>query len=270
MSDEDRRESDLIRSMINKMEKRSNAKFSPEEIAVMDKYGITRDNWRRKLDVGGRDLNPDFDDDTHNIKRTRIDYDNKPYTYSTSKRNADPSKINYADRARKLKDREPNQVKRSTRAYWDDSIEYPLNRAQYDNRDINAHGNYKSWSDEYDTRFGTQDLNKYRNASRNAVLKQPVRDMQNALSSRKNAQKDIDTAEDEYQNEISKANASYIDKIKQANNDRDSRVNWATTNRDRKLKDAPEQKKRAQDTIDKLLKKNTNPDDEVDPNLVGV
>ena len=56
ISPEDQHDSDLIRSMLDKMNNRANAKFSPEEIAVMDKYGIKRDNNRRNLSVDGRDL----------------------------------------------------------------------------------------------------------------------------------------------------------------------------------------------------------------------
>ena len=61
MSDEDKHDSDLIRSMLDKMQNRSNAKFSPEEIAVLDKYGIKRDNWSKNLTVDGRPLKKDID-----------------------------------------------------------------------------------------------------------------------------------------------------------------------------------------------------------------
>ena len=42
MSPEDEADSALIRSAIKKLEKRANARFTPEEQAVLDKYGIKR------------------------------------------------------------------------------------------------------------------------------------------------------------------------------------------------------------------------------------
>jgi hypothetical protein len=84
--------------MILKMQNRSNAKFTPEENAVLDKYGIKRDNWGRQLTVDGVSINPGIDTKTNSI------YDWKTNKRTTS-RNADVDKINYADRARKIDSR---------------------------------------------------------------------------------------------------------------------------------------------------------------------
>lgn len=181
MSDEDKRDSDLIRSMLGKMANRSNARFSPEEIAVMNKYGIQRDNHTRNLTVAGRDLARD------------IDKQSTAYRYSRNRNNGTPSKINYADRARKLPQRKETQIFTQP---W-----------TIDNDQLNAHGYNHSNLD------GLQDAERY---SLDIPTRDKMTSMKNALSDRKYYQKQIDGADAEREAALTKAKAEYDKKVADA------------------------------------------------------
>lgn len=208
MSDEDKHDSELIRSMIAKMQQRSNAAFTPEEKAVMAKYGITRDNYNKQLTVADRTLNPDLDND-------RREYSWSSHRYS----NGTPSKINYADRARKLPVRKGNQIA------GDGS------RVFYQNAHYNAHGHGRS----------QQDVERAIQADR---MSEPMRDMSRALTQRRSAQRSIDNADAERARRMAAAQAAY-DKAKK---DADWHYDYDTVT-SKKYRDG------AQAEIDKLLKK---------------
>lgn len=117
ISPEDQYESDLIRGMLAKLQKRSNAKFTEEEKALMKKYDIHRDDFRG-LTVGpnGTPISRRVDDD-------------KGYGWGTGRyHNGDPLKINYADRARKTVERDKNQFNGHAGAHF------------FRNDDYNKHG----------------------------------------------------------------------------------------------------------------------------------
>jgi hypothetical protein len=208
MSDEDRHDSDLIRSMIQKMQARSNAAFTPEEKAVMQKYGIERNNWKKKLTVDGRELNPNLDD----ANRT---YYYRKGGYS----NGTPSKINYADRARKLPGRKKNQIA------GDGSSTF------IQNADYNAHG------------IGRNIQHVERNIADDR-MQEPLRDMQHALNDRKYAQSRIDNADEERAKRMQAAQAAY-DKAKER----------ADRHYEMDTVDSEASRNRAQSRIDKLLKR---------------
>lgn len=214
MSDEDRADSDLIRSMILKMQNRSNAKFTPEEIAVLDKYGIKRDNWRRLLTVDNVPLNPDRDTKT-----------TSSYDYNSGKRvyhhNADVGKINYADRARKIPQRKPNNV--STYST---------------NADINAHTR---------SPYSRTTLQSMERANREYDDRKPVLDMGYALDSRRHHQKALDDADGEYRASVDKARAAFDKAMDSAKSAYDSTQKYSSKG----VADA-------QKTIDRLLKKEEN------------
>lgn len=210
MSDEDKHDSELIRSMLNKIKARSNAKFSPEEQGVMDKYGITRDNGRKNLFVDDRGLSKDLDGKNY-IGR-----------YTPSYSNGTPSKINYADRARKLRQRKDSQV-------------FP-NPYSIKNDEINKHGPSYGYFDN------VQDAERW---AQDEPMRQKVRDMQSALADRKRAQSRIDNADSEREQRVSKAKADYDRAISVA----DREYEYDTVG-------ATKSKKYAQGTIDKLLKRN--------------
>lgn len=176
ISPEDQRDSDLIRSMLAKMKNRANAKFTPEEKAVMKKYGIERDNGWRTLTVGPNKVNLDRDVDREAGR-----------TFSWQKptaNNGNADKINYADRARKIPERDKNQF---------NGVGYHY----YRNDDFNAHGGSRT----------------------NQTLKQRERDMQNtnprmdqmkrALSDRKYHKDIMDNADAAFERDSALAKDSY-------------------------------------------------------------
>ena len=209
MSDEDKHDSDLIRSMIDKIQTRSNAKFSPEEKSVMDKYGIERNNQRKKLTVDDRDLNPDLDNNNHLFR------------YRSSYSNGTPSKINYADRARKLPQRKSSQLG-GDGSYW-----------YRQNGELNRH-----------TGYGGQNFNELERDIQNNRTKQPIRDMKRALDDRKRFQNKIDNADSERNYRMSVAKKSYDAAVASAN----KQYEYDTV-------DATEYRDRAQGEIDTLLKR---------------
>lgn len=214
ISDEDKHDSALIRNMIAKLEKRSNARFTPEEQAILDKYGITRNNWAKSLNVGDRELNPSYDGSQ---RKVYTGYDDWKGHYV---RNGDPSKINYADRARKLKDR---QFSGDTQV----SGRYNANGA------INAH-----------TQQGGHTLQDIERAAAEDRDKQPVDDMKRYLWDRKYHQDQIDGAQAEYDKSVGDARKKYDDSVR-----------WATDTYRRHTVDAEQSRKRAQDKIDQMLRR---------------
>ena len=210
ISDGDKADSDLIRGMLQKMKARSNAAFTPEEKAVMNKYGITRDNWNRTLNVDGRPLNRDVDTLSHDS-----------YYRSSSFSNGTPSKINYADRARKLPQRKGTQI-----------FDGPWTA---DNDDINAHGGGR-------TRLnGLQDAERY---SQEIPMRDKITNMKNALRDRKWAQSKIDNADAERERRMAAAQAAF-DKAKR---DADRSYEYDTV-------DSAKSRDRAQAEIDSMLKR---------------
>ena len=210
ISDGDKADSDLIRGMLQKMKARSNAAFTPEEKAVMNKYGITRDNWNRTLNVDGRPLNRDVDTLSHD-----------GYYRSSSFSNGTPSKINYADRARKLPQRKGTQI-----------FDGPWTA---DNDDINAHGGGR-------TRLnGLQDAERY---SQEIPMRDKITNMKNALRDRKWAQSKIDNADAERERRMAAAQAAF-DKAKR---DADRSYEYDTV-------DSAKSRDRAQAEIDSMLKR---------------
>ena len=178
-SPEDQADSDLIRSMLSKMQARSNAAFSPEEKAVLDKYGIKRDNWQRNLHVDGQYLDQSID--KHNNPRKDYGWQRDPYN------NGNKSKINYADRARKIPQRTDSQV-------------FDAKRGYARNSDINAHGG---------SRVNSGNLLDASRNNQNAVMQEPVNRMKSALSDRKYHKPIIDRAQQDYDDEVAKAKAEY-------------------------------------------------------------
>ena len=208
MSDEDRADSELIRSMIRKLQARSNAAFTPQEKAVMDKYGITRNNHWKTLSVDGRALNRRIDDESRSGSR-----------YSKGFSNGTESKINYADRARKLPQRKDSQIGPIT----------------YDNDDINSHGGvYTGFSGLTDAERHAQDI----------PMRDKMRNMKDALWNRNYEQSRIDNADAARAKRMSAAQAAF-DKAKA---EADKWYKWDTV-------DATKNRDRAQAEIDTLLKR---------------
>ena len=100
MSDEDRADSELLRSIYNKSVKRSNAKLTPEEKKVLDKYGLKRDDNAKIVPntpgSWGNAIVRSEDDDSEGRSR----YYGRRY-HSQGPSGMSNDKINLADRARK-------------------------------------------------------------------------------------------------------------------------------------------------------------------------
>ena len=111
MSPEDAEDTALLKSIFNKLDKRSNARLTPEEQDVLDKYGLFKEYGT----IYKSGHNPLRNYDT----RSTWDYRNDRRIHR------DNSKINLADRARKLGTRSGNYVYSdldSERSYINDMI----------------------------------------------------------------------------------------------------------------------------------------------------
>ena len=172
--------------MLAKLSKRANARFTPEEEKVLKKYGISRDNYSKNLRVGPHEVPLDQE----------IDSRNRASSYLASNRynNGNKDQINYADRARKIPQRDDNQA---------------LQAGPYSarNADINAHGNRP---------FGYKNLQDAERASQNAKIYKPVSTMKNELRDRNYAQRQIDQADTNYIAATEKAKAEYDKAIERA------------------------------------------------------
>lgn len=227
ISDEDQRDSDLIRNIIAKRTARKNAALTPEEKGIMKKYGIEYNSDHNDLSVDGATINPSMD------YLTRYDYDS-----GKRRRNADTSKINYADRARKVADRAKTQVMRYDGyvPYSDEMITQGSDNSMWtvNNRDRNAHIRR--------TYSGLQDAER---AAQNANFTTRYDRMKDAVASRNSAKKRLDTIDAETDAKIAKIKAEQDKKIADAEYWRQ----YSKTSDQRSFD-------RNQSTIDNLLKRN--------------
>ena len=102
MSDEDRRDSDLLKGILRKIDARSNAKLSDEEKAVLNKYGLSR-------------TNSGFRKDNDWLSARSLGLANKNSEY------------NLADKTRKL-DRDYGRQVRNYDSYWNKDTFQDLER----------------------------------------------------------------------------------------------------------------------------------------------
>lgn len=112
MSDEDRKDTELLRSILSKREKRSNAKLTPEEKAVLDKYGVSTNGGY----VVGSDGEVEDELDTLLYLGDRSDKWNRR-SGSYGKDNS--SEVNLADLLRKRPQRRYAQGVNDTHSYFD-------------------------------------------------------------------------------------------------------------------------------------------------------
>ena len=212
ISPEDQKDSDLIRSMLAKMKNRANAKFTPEEKAVMKKYGIERDNGWRTLTVGPNKVKLDRDVDN---EQGRYFSWHKPTV-----NNGNTDKINYADRARKIPERDKNQFNAAGYGY-------------YRNDDFNAHGGSRTGQSLKQRERDMQNVNPR------------VNTMKQALRSRQYHKDIMDTADAAFERDSALAKDSY-----------DKQMAYITKRRDDAKTGYNKQSfDKYQAEIDKLLKK---------------
>ena len=223
ISDEDKRDSDLIRSMLDKINKRSNAKFTPEEQAVLNKYGLERQAWGNVRNLTKDNVPLDRD----------VDSNNSTSTYRGKYNNGNKPMINYADRARKISSRRDNQV-------WGPEAGKLYRSAGND------------WVNRHKSNWGYNpgNLQDAERDYRDAVLQEPVNNMKNALGNRKYNKKYMDSAQSDYDKAVAAAKKAYDDAVQRAEWSREQ----ATTGYHKKGFDA------AQGEIDKLLKRKPKED----------
>lgn len=250
MSDEDRRESDLIRSAYNKIQKRSNARLTPEEQAVLDKYGIKR-GWNKNL-IQGKDggyyaadtnvVNNREDDYSHGKEIGRRYYpDDDNWRNSYVLKTKDQDKINYADRARKRPGRLAN------RTY--DTTEY---RSGWGKRDGYAVDDQVIV--DYNMKDGNQSSRGFsQNDAINSQSQAKMNKMRGALDARYKAQSELDNAKAKYDSAKARYDAEYMKKMQDAEKSYDSHMRWAKQDFDRESN--PSSRDKAQADIDALLKR---------------
>ena len=261
MSPEDRKESDLIRSAYAKIQKRSNARLTPEEQAVLDKYGIVRnddkklhyksDNPRNRDNTSIVD-NPE-DRFSHGEEVGRYYYPKKPdgskdydkHRYKLDTKNQD--KINYADRARKRPERAKNRSYDYTYTYddysgFDHSID-DTGIIDYNNRDDKE----LPWYARNSSRGVSQ------NTAINRMAQSKMNKMKGAIGNRKSAQQDLDNAQAEFDRRKTDADIKYMKAMQSAERDYDFSMDYYR--REKARKSDPSRRDKAQDQIDTLLKR---------------
>ena len=181
MSDEDKRDNQILRNIYDKTQRRANAALTPEEQAVLDKYGLYRS-------TGNKDIMKPGKDAFHARSIT------SPPRYFKGGVDVHDDRVNLADRARKISDRQP--------------IRDFVNSGDYNFSDTTyAHdpkGNYKNT------------FQRKMNRAHSAQMQQPMQDMKRLISTGNYRQGNLDQADAKYQAAIAKAKADYEKRIKDA------------------------------------------------------
>ena len=181
MSDEDKRDNQILRTIYNKTQRRANAALTPEEQAVLDKYGLYRS-------TGNKDIMKPGKDAFHASSIT------SPPRYFKGGIDVHDDRVNLADRARKISDRQPIRD-------FVNSGDYNFYDTTYDH---DPQGNYKNT------------FQRKMNRAHSAQMQQPMQDMKRLISTRNYRQDNLDQADAKYQAAIAKAKADYEKRIKDA------------------------------------------------------
>lgn len=181
MSDEDKRDNQILRNIYDKTQRRANAALTPEEQAVLDKYGLYRS-------TGNKDIMKPGKDAFHASSIT------SPPRYFRGGIDVHDDRVNLADRARKISDRQPI-------------------------RDFVNSGDYNF----YDTTSDHDPKGKYKNTfqrkmnrAHSAQMQQPMQDMKRLISTRNYEQGRLDKADANYKDAIAKAKSDYEKRMKSA------------------------------------------------------
>ena len=197
MSDEDKRDTEILKDIYKKTQVRANAALTPEEKAVLQKYNLDRVTWDKN--VHGR-KNFNGKDVQGSALFQRGDFDKKwnrnKFQYDDPK----ADKINYADRARKRPARDEQQDDLRDRDYWD--MPTPDYAARHE-RDADD-----EWNPLTDHTY-----QKAERHSENQKMTQNVRDMKRALRDRKASQAKVDSADADLQGQLDKLKKEYEDRI---------------------------------------------------------
>lgn len=181
MSDEDKRDNQILRNIYDKTQRRANAALTPEEQAVLDKYGLYRS-------TGDKDIMKPGKDAFHTRSIT------SPPHYSRGGIDVHDDRVNLADRARKISDRQPIRD-------FVNAGDYTVHDTTFDH---DPKGNYKN---TFQRKF---------NRANSAQMQQPMKAMRNLLNHRNYEQHRLDKADAEYKDAIAKAKADYEKRMKSA------------------------------------------------------
>ena len=181
MSAEDKRDNQILRNIYVKTQRRANAALTPEEQAVLDKYGLYRSTEKKDIMKPGKDA-------FHARSIT------SPPQYFKGGVDVHDDRVNLADRARKISDRQPIRdfVNSGDYNFYDTTYShYPQ-------------GNYKN---TFQRKF---------NRASSAQMQQPMQDMKRLISTRNYEQGRLDKADANYKDAIAKAKSDYEKRMKSA------------------------------------------------------
>ena len=269
MSPEDKADSKILWDIYNKTQNRRNAKLTPEENAVLDKYGLVRNSdWQTISKSGGKyGYGPEV---TNYDIRKKFSWRNPDFRNS-GKSSADvQSKINLADRARKMDVRGEGGYESSLnyrdiyprdkgagswseddpRWNWLDDPEHldyidPKTGGIAGLKSTKNKSRYSNATDYYDTIAGKE------RAKLNHEMTKNVQNMKQSLWDRKHYQKELDKNDAKYD--------SYKADIQKEYDDATTRYNQKlASNEERRQRSAKDAKANLDDTnaeINKLLKR---------------
>ena len=181
MSDEDKRDNQILRNIYDKTQRRANAALTPEEQAVLDKYGLYRS-------TGNKDIMKPGKDAFHASSIT------SPPRYFRGGIDVHDDRVNLADRARKISDRQPIRD-------FVNSGDYNFYDTTYDH---DPKGDYKNT------------FQRKMNRAHSAQMQQPMQDMKRLISTRNYEQGRLDKADANYKDAIAKAKSDYEKRMKSA------------------------------------------------------
>ena len=181
MSDEDKRDNQILRNIYDKTQRRANAALTPEEQAVLDKYGLYRSTTNKDIMKSGKDA----------FHATSI---TSPPHYFRGGIDVHDDRVNLADRARKISDRQPIRD-------FVNAGDYTVHDTTFDH---DPKGNYKN---TFQRKF---------NRATSAQMQQPMKAMKSLVHDRNYQQGRLDKADAKYQAAIAKAKADYEKRIKDA------------------------------------------------------
>lgn len=181
MSDEDRRDNQILRNIYDKTQRRANAALTPEEQAVLDKYGLYRS-------TGNKDIMKPGKDAFHASSIT------SPPRYFKGGVDIHNDRVNLVDRARKISDRQPIRD-------FVNAGEYNVSDTTYAH---NPKGNSKNT------------FQRNMNIAHSTQMQQPMQDMKRLISTRNFEQGRLDKADANYKDAIAKAKSDYEKRMKSA------------------------------------------------------
>lgn len=183
MSDEDKRDTEILKDIYRKTQVRANAALTPEEKDVLKKYNLDRVPWDKNIH-GKKNFNG------REVQGSAL----------FQRGDSDADKINYADRARKRPARDEQQDDLRDRDFWD------MPTPDYE-------GRHEIERDDEWNPLRSYPYQRRERHSENQKMTQNVRDMKRALRDRKASQAKVDSADADLQAQLDKLKKEYEDRI---------------------------------------------------------